>query len=57
MDVLQIGPDNCAEKYEIPDDVVWHFNDFSAKKYQKEKNISKFAVVIITGENNLQDQD
>lgn len=57
MDVLQLGPNNWAEKYNIPDDIVWHYNDFSAKKYKNKNKISEFAVVILTGANNLQDQD
>ena len=51
MNVLQLGPDNWAKKYEIPKSIDWEFNNYTPE----EKH--NYNVVIISGENHLSDQD
>lgn len=56
MDVLQIGPQNWAEQYQIPSEINWHFNVLASPKKTKNK-ISAYAAVIITGKNKFQAAD
>ncbi|WP_251547623.1 accessory Sec system protein Asp2 [Limosilactobacillus caecicola] len=51
MNVLQIGPQNWAEQYEMPKDMKWEFNSFPPKKKHG------YNVVIVTGKNSMSDQD
>lgn len=51
MDVLQIGPENWAEKYQLPDDMKWEFNAFPAPKKHG------YDVVLVTGKNDLNKND
>lgn len=45
--VLQLGPNNWAKKYKIPDDIEWEFNEFPSKNKKKAKQ--GYDAVIITG--------
>lgn len=51
MDVLQLGPVNWADQYELPEDMKWEFNDFPAKKEHQ------YDVVLVTGANSLAESD
>lgn len=51
MKVLQLGPDNWADHYELPEEMKWEFNDFPPKKKHS------YDVVIVNGENQLADED
>lgn len=51
MNVLQIGPVNWADKFEIPESIKWEFNNFPPKK----KHF--YNVVIVTGKNELSDRE
>lgn len=51
MNVLQIGPENWAEKYQLPDDMKWEFNAFPAPKKHG------YDVVLVTGRNSLSKED
>lgn len=55
MRVLQLGNDNWEKKYTIPEDMEWHFNDFSfeEKKATKKKGIKSYDVILVTGKTNL----
>ena len=55
MRVLQLGNDNWEKKYTIPEDMEWHFNDFSfeEKKATKKKWIKCYYVILFNGKTNL----
>lgn len=50
MRVLQLGNDNWEKKYTIPEDMEWHFNDFS---FEEKKGIKSYDVILVTGKTNL----
>lgn len=56
MDVLQIGPQNWANQYQIPTEIHWHFNTLVSQQKAKNK-ITQYAAVIITGKNKLPASD
>lgn len=45
--VLQLGPQNWAEQYQIPMELTWEYNNFSSNEDQH------YAVVILTGKPEL----
>jgi accessory secretory protein Asp2 len=57
VDVLQIGPENWADKYSIPSEIKWHYNSFATEAKEKSSSLNKYSVVVITGKNNMTDED
>lgn len=37
MRVLQLGNDNWEKKYTVPEDMEWHFNDFSFEEKKADR--------------------
>lgn len=49
MRVLQLGAENWADKYQVPNDIEWHFNDFPERQVVvNAKHNKNYDVVIIT---------
>lgn len=57
MDVLQIGPENWADKYTIPSEIAWHYNSFATESQKSNPSLNEYSVVIITGKNDMKDED
>lgn len=51
MDILQLGPANWADRYQMPKDMKWEFNKFPSKKEHH------YDLVLVTGRNQLTDKD
>lgn len=47
MKVLQLGNSNWADKYQIPDDIDWEYNDYPSKNKEKQHG---YDVVVITAD-------
>lgn len=47
MKVLQLGNENWANQYQIPDDIDWEYNDYPQKDKEKQHG---YDVVIITAD-------
>lgn len=51
MNILQIGPVNWADQYQLPKSIQWEFNDYPSDKKHN------YNAVLVTGKNKLTDDN